>query len=141
MGFMKFRSALHKLGLIEGFQWIDGSFLEDVEKTEARGPKDIDLVTFFLLPEGTSQETLFSSNQNLFKPQSTKNEYTVDAYFVQLNPDEPEMLVRMSTYWYGIWSHRRDGQWKGFIQMELSDKEEQSAMRNLDEMMNEGDAL
>ncbi|UUX92967.1 DUF6932 family protein [Methanoplanus endosymbiosus] len=140
-GFMNFRSALHESGLTEGFQWIDGSFLENVEKTEERNPNDIDLVTFFILPEETSQETLLSSNQDLFNPKRTKDEYNVDAYFVQLNSDEYEMLIRQITYWYSIWSHRRDGQWKGFIQIELSGKEDQVAMSNLDAMMKEEDSL
>lgn len=140
-GFMNFRSDLHESGLNEGFQWIDGSFLENVEKTEGRNPNDIDLVTFFILPEETSQEILLSSNQDLFNPKRTKDEYNVDAYFVQLNSDEYEMLIRQITYWYSIWSHRRDGQWKGFIQIELSGKEDQIAMSNLDAMMKEEDSL
>ncbi|EHQ35981.1 DUF6932 family protein [Methanoplanus limicola] len=140
-GFMNFRSDLHELGLNEGFQWIDGSFLENVEKTEGRNPNDIDLVTFFILPEETSQETLLSSNQDIFNSKRTKDEYNVDAYFVQLNSDGYEMLIRQITYWYSIWSHRRDGQWKGFIQIELSDKEDQIAMSNLDAMMKEEDSL
>ena len=30
-GFLRFRGELHKLGLVSGFQWIDGSFLENIE--------------------------------------------------------------------------------------------------------------
>ena len=36
-----------KIGIGSGFQWLDGSFLENVEMTEKRDPGDLDLVTFF----------------------------------------------------------------------------------------------
>ena len=35
-GFLRFRAALHAAGLIQGFQWIDGSFLEHIELIEER---------------------------------------------------------------------------------------------------------
>ena len=30
-GYLNYRKALHDLGLLEGFQWLDGSFCENVE--------------------------------------------------------------------------------------------------------------
>jgi hypothetical protein len=30
-GFLAFRTELHKLGITQGFQWLDGSFLENIE--------------------------------------------------------------------------------------------------------------
>ena len=113
----------------------------NIEKTEERSPEDIDLVTFFYLPDGESQESLFSSAPNLFNSQITKKEYNIDSYFTYLNSDDPETLVKYATYWYSVWSHRRDGLWKGFLQVELSDKGDEVAMRNLTEMMKGGDTL
>jgi len=140
-GFMEFRSALHSVGLVEGFQWIDGSFLEHVEENEGRDPHDIDLVTFFHLPEGVSERDLFSKAPHLFNPQRAKEDFHVDAYFVRLNTEYPEFLVSKAAYWYSIWSHRRDGLWKGFLQIDLSNNDDQVAATNLREMMNEGGAL
>lgn len=45
-GFLDYRAALHGMGLVSGFQWLDGSFTEQVETLERRPPKDIDVVTF-----------------------------------------------------------------------------------------------
>jgi hypothetical protein len=48
-GLLSFRKALHGLGLNSGFQWLDGSFLEDIVTTDSRPPRDIDVVTFYHL--------------------------------------------------------------------------------------------
>lgn len=48
-GYLDHRAALLNLG-ITGFQWLDGSFLEDIEALESRPPGDIDLVTFVWRP-------------------------------------------------------------------------------------------
>jgi len=119
-GFLQFRSALHAIRLVNGFQWVNGSFLEDIETIEKRNPGDIDAVTFFHLPTGQTQESLLRISPRLFKPSLTKADYHVDAYFVQLNGGAPEPLVQLSTYWYSIWSHRRNEQWKGYLQIDLS---------------------
>jgi hypothetical protein len=33
-GLLRYRSALHGVGLTTGFQWVNGSFLEHIEVTE-----------------------------------------------------------------------------------------------------------
>ena len=139
-GYLRFRSELHKLGLVNGFQWVNGSFLENIEDTEKRDPHDIDIVTFYHSPDGKTQNSLYESNPTLFTPNITKLEYKVDAYFTQLDHSSPEYLVKWSTYWYSIWSHRRDGLWKGFVQIDLSDKEDDDAMSIL-EKRNREDTL
>ena len=137
-GFMEFRSALHAADLILGFQWIDGSFLENVEVTEKRDPHDIDLVTFYYLPEGVTEGDLLSKAPHLFDPRRTKKDFHVDAYFVRLNTEDPELLVNQAAYWYSVWSHRRNGLWKGFLQIDLSSNDDQVVTTNLREMINEG---
>src|SRR5262245_49215124 len=48
-GLLKLRAELFALG-IEGFQWLDGSFVEDIEAQEGRDPGDMDVVTFVANP-------------------------------------------------------------------------------------------
>ena len=43
-GLLNFRAELHGAGLIHGFQWVNGSFVENVEARDGRSPNDIDLV-------------------------------------------------------------------------------------------------
>lgn len=127
MGLLDFRAALHDLGLVRGFQWLDGSFLENVEIIESRPPRDIDVVTFFHMPDGQDQAGLLHANRTLFHPGEAKSRYHVDAYFVQLNEGTPEPLVDTATYWYSMWSHRRSGEWKGFLQIDVSPGHDQIA--------------
>ncbi len=140
-GFMEFRSTLHSIGLIKGFQWIDGSFLENIEETEQRDPNDIDLVTFYHLPDEVTNNDLFSKAPYLFDPRETKERFHVDAYFVCLDTNDPEFLISKATYWYSIWSHRHNRLWKGFLQIDLSNCDDQAAATNLKELMNKGSAL
>lgn len=48
-GLLDYRAVLHAAGLQEGFQWIDGSFIEDTTFHSGGEPGDIDVVTFFRL--------------------------------------------------------------------------------------------
>ena len=110
--------------MTDGFQWLDGSFLENIEVIEARSPNDLDVVTFFRLPAGTSQAEIRTRAPDAF-PQTRaersvfKSVFFVDPYLVNLGAP-PERLVRSSTYWYSVWSHRRDSNWKGYLQIDLN---------------------
>jgi hypothetical protein len=117
-GLLRYRAALHAEGLVSGFQWIDGSFLEQVEQIEERPPNDVDVVTFFRLSAENTAEAVLARNPDLFDAAKTKVRFHVDAYVVQLDT-EAAFLVGSSAYWYSVWSHRRDGSWKGFVQVDL----------------------
>jgi hypothetical protein len=57
-GFLRYRARLHAAGLVKGFQWLDGSFLENVERIESRPPKDLDVVRYYRLPPGLTRAGL-----------------------------------------------------------------------------------
>jgi hypothetical protein len=126
-GLLKFRQALHKQGIVRGFQWLDGSFLEDVETLEKRHPRDMDIVTLFHLPDGDDQSTLTKRAGTLFHNNHLKTTYAMDAYFVVLDQPTDEWQVRNVSYWYSMWSHRRDGLWKGFVQIDLDSAQDGDA--------------
>lgn len=122
IGFLAFRDRLYKTGMSNGFQWVDGSFTENIELTESRKPNDIDVVTFFKVPPGETQPSIMSREIDLFHPAKgdwRKTNFLVDAYFQCLDVD-PISLVERSVYWYSMWSHKRDMSWKGFLQVPLS---------------------
>ncbi|HLL00311.1 MAG TPA: hypothetical protein VK539_06965 [Myxococcaceae bacterium] len=129
-GYLRYRAALHSVGLVQGFQWLDGSFLEHVEVTERRAPNDIDVVTFFHLPTATSQAQLAAQESELFDNESVLATYRVDAYLVHLGMP-PERLTQQSAYWYSVWSHRRNQRWKGFVQVDLTPTEDLAAAATL----------
>jgi hypothetical protein len=130
-GLLDYREALHMCGLVSGFQWLDGSFMEDVETLELRAPKDIDVVTYFHLPIGETELTLDKKAGDLFMNEYVKRTYSVDAYSQVLGSSTDELQVRLISYWYSMWSHRRDGIWKGFIQVELNPQQDIDARRIL----------
>lgn len=125
-GLLSYREELRKVGLIDGFQWLNGSFMEHVEEREHRAPKDVDVVTFAHLPEGETQEALAKRARHLFDTKKTKENFKVDAYFVELGFPTTNAKVRSISYWYSMWSHRRDHLWKGFVQIELNNSDEEA---------------
>ncbi len=133
-GLLNFRAELHRAGLIRGFQWIDGSFAENVEERDARSPNDIDVVTFLYIPDGYVGETLLRNFPSLFDKIALRNDYSVDAYYSQLNQTTPEEIIKESTYWYSLWSHTRGGQWKGYLQIDLADNDDEQARLQLDQL-------
>ncbi|HHT0126490.1 TPA: DUF6932 family protein [Raoultella planticola] len=140
LGFIKFRKEINKTGLTDGFQWIDGSFIEDVELIEKRPPNDIDVVTFFNLAFNETQQDVVMRNPNLFVPHMgkwRKQEFRVDSYFQSLGVSK-EQLVERTVYWYSMWSHRRDLTWKGFLQIPLDITLDQQALTILETMLSEG---
>ena len=70
----------------------------------------------------------------LFKRSDLKRDYSVDAYYVQLNQTTSEEIVSESTYWYSLWSHTRDGRWKGYLRIDLADEDDGQARSQLDLM-------
>ena len=126
-GLLDYREALHGIGVNSGFQWLDGSFMEQVEVLESRSPNDVDAVTFFHLPQGVDQATLATQHGALFRPQDIKQNFKVDGYPCILGTTLTPQHVKQVSYWYSMWSHRRDGLWKGFVQVDLSPTEDVAA--------------
>ena len=121
-GLLDYRADLAALGFVRGFQWLDGSFAEDVEAHQQRPPNDIDIVTFAFSPTGfsTAQITgLIADNPTLFNNAAAKEKYGCDAYVVPLDKS-PENLVKRTAYYFSLFSHRRSDQvWKGLLQIPL----------------------
>ncbi|MEJ7601436.1 MAG: hypothetical protein WKG01_26265 [Kofleriaceae bacterium] len=133
-GWLRFRAELHKLGIVVGFQWLDGSFCEQLSRVE-REPNDIDIVT---LAETTAQEddavplldTIVATRPDLADPRQTKIRYLCDAYWVHLR--ETDANVDLVHYWYGLFSHRRgDDTWKGMVEVTLDPSHDATAERAL----------
>lgn len=121
-GLLNYREALRNTGLIGGFQWLDGSFVEDVEQIRGRPPKDIDVVTFAYSPQVAdlnAYKQWYLANFALFDRNQTKAAYDCDAFYVDLRK-RPELLVDDTRYWFGLFSHQRDSAlWKGMVQVPL----------------------
>ena len=135
-GLLDYRADLAALGFVRGFQWLDGSFAEDIEAQQQRAPRDVDVVTFAYAPVGMSStqiSQLLSAHPDLFVPARANEKYGCDAYVVPLDKS-PENLVKRTTYYFGLFSHRRADQvWKGLLQipLESDDASARELLQNL----------
>ena len=136
-GFLDFRASLHAAGLLEGFQWVNGSFVENIIQTRRREPRDIDVVTFLHLPKGYTQTTFYQAFPDLFDRSANRAKYSTDTLFAVLSVDDPYYLVRRTTYLSSLWSHTRHRQWKGYLEVDLSDSEDRATRSVLNRMDNE----
>lgn len=121
-GFLQFRARLRTLG-IQGWQWLDGSFLENIEANESRAPHDIDVVTFSFRPPLVQAQPAWvafcQQNMDVFSPDQAKVNFHCDARFVELNSG-PYEVVSQSRYWFGLFSHQRVSLlWKGMLEVVL----------------------
>jgi len=110
------RSSLRALGIV-GFQWLDGSFVEN------KTPADIDVVTFLRRPTALRSDVAWQAfvrqNISLFAQPMVKAALRLDAYFVELD-GTPETIVNTTSYWFGLFTHRRpDFMWKGILKVDL----------------------
>jgi hypothetical protein len=128
-GFLDLRQQIFGAGL-RGFQWVGGSFVEDIETHERRAPNDIDVVTFVKSP-ATSAEivaALMALDPNLIDRAHVKATFHVDHFIISLGIAS-ERIVSFSRYWYALFSHRRDQAWKGMLDLPLVDIADDVAAR------------
>ena len=121
-GLLDYRADLAALGFVRGFQWLDGSFAEDIEAHEQRPPNDMDIVTFAFSPVGLTGAQIvqtLAEHPALFMNAQAKEKYGCDGYMVPLDRS-PVNLVNNTTYYFGLFSHRRSDQvWKGLLRIPL----------------------
>jgi hypothetical protein len=126
-GLNHYRKHLQSGGFVSGYQWVDGSFVENVEKLRNRSPSDIDVVTLFNRPlkyqaEPKSWPTDYEGQlfARYFDTNAMKPEYKCDTYGIDLDAGS-RALVRNSTYWFGLFSDMRDtNAKKGIIEIALA---------------------
>lgn len=124
-GLLAYRAKLRKVGISDGFQWLDGSFVENVEVNQNRAPNDLDIVTFADRPtEVIEQERwryfVTTENRDIFYPHTAKEIYKCDAFFVDLSIP-PTDIVQYTKYWFGLFSHQRESYlWKGMVEIPLA---------------------
>lgn len=119
-GLLDLRAALAAEGIQEGFQWLDGSFTEDVESLRGRPPADLDAVTFARLGDAAAQRELLRRAPALFLSAQCKARYGVDHYVLGIDYPLDQTMGHRVAYWYSMWAHQRDTHhWKGFVSVAL----------------------
>lgn len=118
-GFLRLRAELRQHGMTTGFQWVDGSFLEEVEKTENRSPGDIDVVTFYWSPDPGFTTNFIAVFPEIANRANIKAGFFVDHFLIDVGY-HPEATVEATRYWCGLFSHTRTGVWKGMLRIDLN---------------------
>jgi hypothetical protein len=121
-GFLQFRRDLRMKGAW-GWQWLDGSFLEDVESQQGRAPYYLDIVTFLVRPASITtaaqMDFFVKSNLGLFERAQTKANFHCDALYVDLALGLYN-VVSLSRYYFGLFSHQRvTAVWKGMLEIDF----------------------
>jgi hypothetical protein len=121
-GLLSYRQELAQLGIVDGFQWLTGSILENIENLESRDPNDIDIVTFFRRPIGAKDPIAWmhfgNINRQSFSPQRNKMIFKCDTQYIDLDASS-EDVANLTRFWFGLFSHRRNDQWKGMLTIPL----------------------
>lgn len=119
LGFLQLRSFLQQAGIDQGFQWVNGSFCEEIETQQNRPPGDVDVVT--LAPLGDQVALSRRLNPDVLSHAACKQRFRVDHYFVDTAIPFSIDQGRTVSYWSSMWSHRRsDNRWKGFVAIPLA---------------------
>jgi len=118
-GLLVFRDRMRGLGLKRGFQWLDGSFLENIEVSENRPPNDLDIITMYWGYESAFLEYILENFPEFADTRSSKKTYKLDHYNVDIGIN-PEFTVDNARYWSQLFSHNRSGVWKGMLRLEIN---------------------
>ena len=123
-GLLDYRAALASVGIVQGFQWIDGSFVEDCETIRQRPPGDVDVITFAWRPGGYTDLSDWSpfvfQHSDFFDADRTKAIFKCHAYYIDLNKP-PNLIALDTTYFNSLFSHQRDSMlWKGMLALDLN---------------------
>ena len=127
---MALRAALQAMGIKQGVQWLDGSFVEDIETLERRPPRDIDVVTFAPrpVPDLAQWRQLIGANLNVFDATASKQAYQCDHYFVDTTKPV-QIVVSDAVYFISLFSHRRQTfLWKGLVRVPLGSDDPVAAL-------------
>lgn len=122
-GFINFRLKCFDMNIRHGFQWIDGSFMENVELSQHRSPNDIDVVTFVFGMDEDTTTLICLQFPELLDPRQSKSLYHVDHYIVEADSN-PTATIESVKYWNQLFGHNRVGVWKGMLEIPLQDSNE-----------------
>ncbi len=118
-GLLEFRSKLNTFGITSGYQWLDGSFTENIEKSEKRAPNDLDILTLFYGLTPDQANYIKSSFTEFISSKKSKETYKLDHYPLDIGHN-PLVTVELTRYWIQLFTHNRMGVWKGMLKIDLN---------------------
>jgi hypothetical protein len=132
-GLIEYRALLNGCGYVDGLQFVDGSFVENIELREGRQPGDIDVFTFAMpAAQYVGNAALWASTGfpqwqgQIVNQALNKQRYQLDTYGMIV--DHPLRVMNETIYWYSLFSHKKvTHDWKGFVRIPLNPADDQIA--------------
>lgn len=138
---ISYRTLLAGEGYVGGIQFIDGSFVENVETLAVRDPDDIDVFSILNVPpKYATDPAAWQTNGfpfwqvEIVDRDRNKNRFQLDTYAVLFEElqVQPMSLIGHVIYWYSLFSHQRDTfAWKGYIGLALDPIGDQTALASM----------
>lgn len=122
-GFLKMRALMTQLELTEGFQWVDGRFVEK-DRGRRPDPEHLQVVTFYKLSDRFEDPQFSELADRLRCPRYTLKHFRVHHDIVNLGW-ELMHIINHTRFHAGQLSHQKDtGIWKGMLQIALNTPED-----------------
>lgn len=139
---VSYRQLLNNNGYTDGIQLVDGSFVEDVENIRGVNPNDIDVFSLLHAPARyLTNQILWTSHGKPFWDQEVvdrvknRQRFSLDTFGVLIEELSPPTFLQQSIYWYSLFSHQRDTfAWKGFVVVPIDAKDDNDALKRLDDL-------
>ena len=129
-GYLQMRARLSDLQVVDGFQWVDGHFLEDYEKRTRKSPEHIRVVTFCR----TSPLIADPNYARLFEPlktiSATRAAFNVDHNLIPLTWPAQD-IIEATRFYSAMLSHSDNGVWKGYVRINLNTPQDDTAAQEL----------
>ncbi|ANK84173.1 MULTISPECIES: DUF6932 family protein [unclassified Rhizobium] len=136
-----YRQLLAQDGYDTGVQFIDGSFVENVELIGNREPGDIDVFSLVRVPEKYLADfTLWENHgaaywmNEIINRALNKGRFSLDTFAIIVD-DQVPIFDAMGDimYWYGLFSHQRETlHWKGFVALDVNAADDAAALELLE---------
>lgn len=138
---ISYRTLLAEEGYVSGVQFIDGSFVENIELAANRPPSDIDVFSILNLPSkyvGAAPELLQQGEafwrDRVANREHNKEHLKLDTYALLVEGTPLGDMLQAVMYWYSLFSHQRDTfAWKGFLAIVVDPASDQAAAAMLGE--------
>ena len=134
-----YRALLAQDDYLSGIQFIDGSFVENVELTASRPPGDIDVFSllnapakYLSNPPSWAASGLPFWQDEIIHRDKNKSRFSLDTYALLFEELRPDSLINGVIYWYSLFSHQRATlAWKGFVALALDPLGDNAALTAL----------
>ncbi len=141
---LDYRDLLMTGGYTDGIQFVDGSFVENVEVIRQRPPDDIDVYSLLGIPaKFKASPPLWMSDtggyafwrDEIVDRDKNKARFRLDTYGDTIDTLSAPTFITQIIYWYSLFSHQRDTfAWKGFAAIPLDLVGDAAALSELDRL-------